>query len=141
MQEFPLAETASHSLAAELPNGDLVLGPYPAQAPDRDQLLFILERAGCRSLLVRKERGGRWWQGPNGRVLVEWAAILKPQRTFSIGLESENTAGEGTAVTDAQAKADLRAALEALYLDQEPLVSMNYMDALANWIDGGQIPF
>ena len=80
-----------------------------------------------------QERGGRWWQGPNGRVLIEWTAISKPQPILSISLESEDLSGESPVLTDAQAKADLEAALQALELEQEPLRPMNYMDALSVW--------
>jgi hypothetical protein len=139
LHDLPLDKAAWQALAVELGSAGLVLGPYPPEPPGHDQLLFLLERAGCRSLLVTKERGGRWWPGPNGRVLVEWTAIHKPQTILSISLESEDLAGEGAGLTDEQAKADLQAAFEALGLDHEPLLPMNYMDAVDIWVGGGVI--
>ena len=136
LHALPLDKTAWHALATVLGNAGLVLGPYPTDPPGHDQLLFLLERAGCKSLLVRKERGGRWWQGPNGRVLVEWTAINKPQLIVSISLESEDTAAGDDGLTDEQAKADLQAALEALDLNRQALAPMNYMDAVAVWVGG-----
>jgi hypothetical protein len=136
---LPLERKGWEVLAAELAGAGLVLGPYPEEAPGHDQLLFLLERAGCQSVLVVKERGGRWWQGPNGRVLVEWSAIEKPQALLSVSLESEDLSGEEGGETDEEAKADLQAAIEAFHLDHERLIPMNYMDALAHWINGRQI--
>lgn len=141
LHDLPLAEPAWQALAGELAGAGLVLGSYPDEAPGQDELLFLLESAGCESLLVRKERGGRWWPGPNGRVLVEWTAILKPQNILSISLESEDTTRTGGGLTGDQARADLQAAIQALDLDQEALQPMNYLEALAIWLDGRRIPF
>jgi hypothetical protein len=138
---LPLARQGWEVLAAELAAAGLVLGPYPEEAPGHDQLLFLLERAGCRSVLVVKERGGRWWQGPNGRVLVEWSMIEKPQTLLSLSLESEDLSAEARAMTDEEAKADLQAAIDALHFDRESLVPMNYMDALTTWINDRQINY
>ena len=138
---LPLQRQGWEVLAAELADAGLVLGPYPEEAPDHDQLLFLLERTGCQSVLVVKDRGGRWWQGPNGRVLVEWSLVQKPQILLSVSLESEDLSAEGNELTDGQARADLQAAIAEFDLDHESLVSMNYMDVLAMWLNGRQIAY
>lgn len=135
---FPLQEPAWHMLAAELSQAGIDIGPFPGQAPGSEKFAALLERAGCKLVLVPKERGARWWQGPNGRVLVERTAIHKPQPILSIGLESEDT---GDGVTNEQAKADLQAAIAALKLDQEPLRVMNYLDIVALWARGETVNF
>jgi hypothetical protein len=139
LYSLPLARQGWEVLAAELAAAGMVLGPYPEEAPGHDQLLFLLERAGCQSVLVVKERGARWWQGPNGRVLVEWSAVEKPQELLSVALESEDLSGEAMGAANEEAKAALKGAIEALQLEREPLVPMNYMDALAVWLEGREI--
>ena len=134
--DFPLQEPAWQSLAGELAKANLALGSYPEHPPGRDQLLAALEKAGCKTVAVNKQRWGRWWQGPNGRVLVEWTTIQKPQPILTISLESQDTAVEGDGLTDEQAKVDVRAAISMLSLKQEPLRVMNYTDALAIWAQG-----
>jgi hypothetical protein len=130
--DFPLTEDAWQMLAAELAGAGFDPGSYPAHAPDRDETVSLLKKAGCRLVHVSKEREGRWWPGPNGRVLVERTAVHKPQPILSISLESEDTRD---GLTDDQAKEDLRAALAALGLENESLSVMSYMDALARWND------
>jgi hypothetical protein len=137
--DFPLQEPAWQALAGELAKANLALGSYPEHPPGREQLLATLEKAGCKTIPVSKQRGGRWWQGPNGRVLVEWTAIHKPQPILTISLESQDTAVEDDRLTDEQAKADILAARAALRLDSRPLQIMNYMDALSIWAQGAMI--
>jgi hypothetical protein len=137
--DLPLTEFAWQALAVELAGAGLVLGPYPNNPPGLEDLLFLLEGAGCESLLVSKERGGRWWEGPNGRVLVEWTAIHQPQAILSLSLESQDTNPESSDFSDHKAKADLQAAILALGLDRESLALMNFLHALAIWIDGRRI--
>ena len=127
---FPLQEPGWQMLAAELAQAGLDIGSLPQQAPQSDEVAALLESAGCKMVLVPKERGARWLPGPNGRVLVEWTAIHEPQPVLSIGLESEDTRDR---LTDEQAKADLHAAIEALQLYQEPLYVMNYLDIAGLW--------
>lgn len=134
LYELPLQKKAWQSLAAALAATGISLGLYPDRPPDGERLLALLGEAGCSILLVRKEREGRWWPGPNGRVLVELAGIRAPVAMRTAGLESENLRVGGAGLSDGQAKEDLRAAISALRLENEPLSVMSYMEALALWV-------
>lgn len=136
---FPLAEPAWHALARELATANLALGAYPETPAGRDQLLEILAKAGCKTILVSKRRDGRYWQGPDGTLLVEWTTIHKPQPIHSIGLESPDIALETAGPADEQAKAAILAAISSLGLEREPLKVMNYMDAVSLWARGAVI--
>ena len=130
---LPLGREGWQALTAELYGLGIMLPAYPVEPPHSERLLAMLSGTGLSRVLVEKERMGRQWPGPNGRVLVDYARIKTPQRLTTIGLESENLGAVGDELTDTQAKEDLRAAIEALALAGESLAEMGYMKALALW--------
>jgi hypothetical protein len=132
---LPLSREGWQALAVELGELGLTLPAYPGRRPNSERLLSFLAEMGIAPILVEKERLGREWPGPNGRVLIDFARIRTPQCLATVGLESENLAAEGNGLTGAQAKEDLRAAVEAFGLASESLAEMGYMKALALWSD------
>ena len=136
---FPLDMAGWEPLAATMATAGLALGPYPVGTVDADRTLAELERAGARTVTVNKQRASRLWQGPYGQVKVEWACILSPQLVITIGLQTWDEDVEGPGLPDEQAKADIRAAIQALGLHDEPLKALNYVEAVAIWASGGTI--
>jgi hypothetical protein len=106
---------------------------------DAELTLVELVRVGAKTVTVNKQRESRLWQGPNGQVKVEWACILVPQPIITIGLETWDGDPEGPGLSDEQAKEDIRAAIQALALHDEPLKALNYVDAVAVWASGRRI--
>jgi hypothetical protein len=136
---FPLDRVGWEALATTMAGAGLALDPYPAGTIDAGRILAELGRAGARTVTVGKERASRFWQGAHGQVKVEWACILSPQPVITIGLETWGEDPEGPELSDEQAKEDIRAAIQALWLPDEPLKAMNYMEAVAVWASGGRI--
>jgi hypothetical protein len=136
---FPLDRAGWEALAGTLATAGLALGAYPAGPVDAGMILAELERLGARTITVHKQRASRLWQGPNGQVKVEWACILSPQPVITIGLETWETDAGGPGLSDEAAKVDIRAAIQALGLHDEPLKAMNYVEAVAVWASGGRI--
>jgi len=137
--EFPLSKNDWDTLAETLATAGLVLGPYPAGTADAEMTFAELKRVGARIVTINKSREARRWQGPHGQVLVEWACILAPQSLITIGLETWDEDPEGPGLPDKEAKEDIRAAIQALGLDGEPLRVLNYVDAVRIWTSGGTI--
>jgi hypothetical protein len=136
---FPLNEAGWDTLAEALAAVNVTLGPYPSGEAGAETTLARLKTAGARTVTVNKLRESRLWQGPNGRVKVEWACISSPQAIISIGLETWDEDPEGQGLPDERAKEDIWAAIKALGLDNEPLRVMNYVDAVAVWASGEKI--
>ena len=139
--KFPLSSDDWDTLAETLATADLKLGPYPSGSDDVDAEMTFAEltRVGARIVTVNKRREARRWQGPYGQVLVEWACILAPQALITIGLENWDEDREGPGLPDKEAKEDIRAAIQALGLGDEPLRVLNYVDAVRIWTAGGRI--
>jgi len=133
MFEFPLQRDAWETLARALTDARVTLPGYPPEPPDRARATQYLIDAGCQTVMIRKRRTGRLWQGPSGKVKMEWACISTPQSVISIGLETWNEEPSGDSLSDAQAQEDIVAAIEHLGLKREPLKVMNYLDALLLW--------
>jgi hypothetical protein len=130
--DFPLSERAWGALSQMLKTVNLTLPKAPDGAISRQRAEKLLREAGCRPLLVKKNREAKSWQGPNGAVKVEWACISEPESIVSIGLE--NWVNEGSEeLNDETAKADLSSAIEFMGLKSEPLRIMNYMEAVEMW--------
>jgi hypothetical protein len=136
---FPLDRTGWDTLARTLAKVDLALGPYPGGTVDAETALAELEKVGVRTVSVHKLRESKIWRGPNGLVNVEWACIRLPQVLITIGLETWDQDPEGPGLPDEQAKKDIRAAIQALGLEDEPLQALNYVEAVAVWASGGKI--
>jgi hypothetical protein len=136
---FPLNEAGWNHLAEVLAAVNVTLGPYPSGEADAETTLARLKEAGARTITVHKLRESRLWQGPNGKVIVEWACISSPEAIVSIGLETWDEDPKGQGLPDEQAKEDIRAAIKALGLDNESVRAMNYMDAVAVWASGKNI--
>lgn len=136
---FPLNQAGWETLTATMATAGLALGPYPAGTVNSERTMAELQRAGARTVTVNKQRESRLWQGLHGQVKVEWACILAPQRVITIGLETWDTDAEGSGLPDEAAKADIRAAIQALGLHDEPLKALNYVEAVAVWASGGWI--
>ena len=137
--DFPLTQHAWDTLARTLASADLKLGPYPSGAVDAEMTVAELKRVGARIVTVNKLREARLWKGPHGPVKVEWACIFAPQALITIGLETWQEDPEGPGLSDEQAKEDIRAAIQALGLGDEPLRVVNYVDAIRIWTAGGRI--
>ena len=122
-----------------------ILKEVDIQLPDcsgskltREKATSLLKEAGCKPILVKKQREAKKWQAPNGTVKVEWACIFEPQPLVSIGLENW-CEDEPAEVSDEKAKVDLSAAIDFLELHREPLKIMNYVEAVEMWAGGGRI--
>ena len=137
--EFPLNEAGWDALVEEFAKVDVTLGSYRSEEADREMILAQVNKAGVNLVCVNKLRESRLWQGPNGKVKVEWACISSPQAIISIGLETWGEDPEGQGLPDEQAKEDIWAAIKELGLGNEPLRVMNYVDAVAVWASGGKI--
>jgi hypothetical protein len=137
--KFPLNEAGWNKLVEVLAKVNRTLGPYPSGEADAETTLARLKKAGARTITVNKLRESRLWQGPNGKVRVEWACISSPEAIISIGLETWDEDPEGQGLPDEQAKEDILAAIKELGLNNEPLRVMNYMDAVAVWASGKKI--
>lgn len=134
--DFPLAERGWEILRERFGAADVPVGPYPAAGADLETTLARLLEAGVQQVSVGKSRFCALWRG---RVRVEWACIRSPQAVLSIGLETWLEEENRPAPPDARARADLRAAIEDLGLDHEPLRAMNYLDAVSVWAQGSKI--
>jgi hypothetical protein len=137
--QFPLSEDAWGKLAQALADAGLTLGSYPSGTVDAQMTVAELQRVGARIVTVNKLREARLWKGPYGWVKVEWACIFAPQATITIGLETWEEDGEGPGLPDEEAKEDIRAAIQALGVVEEPLRVLNYVDAVRIWTAGGRI--
>jgi hypothetical protein len=137
--KFPLNETGWNHLAEVLAKVNRTLGPYPRGEADAETTLARLKKAGARAITVNKLRESRLWQGPSGKVRVEWACISSPEAIISIGLETWDEDAEGQGLPDEQAKEGILAAIREIGLNNEPLRVMNYMDAVAVWASGKKI--
>jgi hypothetical protein len=124
------------ALAGTLAAAHVTLGPYPARKADAGTTLARLREVGARTVTVTKLRESRLWQGPHGKISVEWSCIRSPQAIISIGLETWDQGPEGQGLPDPQAKEDILAAIKELGIRDEPLRAMNYVDAVAVWALG-----
>jgi len=137
--DFPLEPEAWDALSKILGAAKVRLPAYPTKKPNRDAALEYLKKAGCKTVTVKKVRGAKLWQAPDGKVKVEWACISSPQACVSIGLETWDEGSQKAALDDESAKADMRAAIKGLRLDTEPLRVLNYMQAVEKWASGDKI--
>jgi hypothetical protein len=136
---FPLNQAGWDALAGALATVEKVLGAYPSGGADAHTTLARLRAVGVRTVTVNKRREGGLWQGPHAKVKVERATIRSPQAITSIGLETWDQDPEAPGLPDREAKEDIRAAIEALGLKDEPLRVMNYLDGVAIWASGRRI--
>jgi len=136
--DFPLDSRAWKTLADMLKTVDLSLPEARDGDITRQHAVELLREAGCKPLLVKKNREAKLWSGPNGTVKVEWACISAPRSLVSIGLE--NWADEDAEdVSDESAREDLSAALTFFDLKNEPLQPMNYIEAVESWANKAPI--
>lgn len=135
--DFPLNNRAWGRLSEMLKTVNINLSEKPVDELTRERATNLLKSAGCKTVLVKKDREAKMWQAPNGIVKVEWTCITEPQPMISIGLENweEDTTKE---IPDTEAKADLAAAVHTLELNCEALKIMNYMEAVQLWAGGGK---
>ena len=136
---FPLDEPGWEALAGTLATANVTLGPYPPGKADAETTRARLEAVGAKTVTVDKVRQSSLWQGPHGKVKVEWTCISSPQAVISIGLETwaEDAGGQG--LPDREAKEDLLTAIKELGLRDEPLRALNYVDAIAVWAVGDRV--
>lgn len=136
--DFPLSAKAWKTLSDTLKSVDLSLPRAPCGDITRQYAVELLEEAGCKTLLVKKNREAKSWMAPNGIVKVEWACISEPQSLVSIGLENY-TDESSEELDDESAREDLSAAVEFFGLNHEPLQVMNYMEAVERWAGNNTI--
>jgi len=137
--KFPLNKDAWGKLSQTLAGAGLTLGSYPSGTVDAQMTVAELKRVGARIVTVNKLREARLWKGPHGSVKVEWACIFAPQAIITIGLETWDEGPEVPGLPDEEAKEDIRAAILALGLDDEPLRVLNYVDAVRIWTSRGRV--
>lgn len=136
--DFPLTSRAWASLSDVLKPVNIHLTENPDSELTREKTINLLTEAGCKTVLVKKNRENKKWEASNGDVKIEWASISAPQPLISIGVE--NWAGEeAEELNDELAKQDLSAAIEFFELKSEPLQIMNYMEAIELWSGGSAI--
>jgi hypothetical protein len=137
--EFPLNDSGWDTLAEMLDTVKLKLGPKPSGRADRSTVLDRLAKVGVKTVGVKKLRESRLWQGPNGKVQLEWACISSPQAIISVGLETWDEDPDKEGLPNHLVQEDILSAIKALGLDKEPLTVMNYMGAVAVWAFGGKL--
>lgn len=130
---FPLNVEAWKTLSNMLETVDIHLPESPDGELTRQKSENLLKEAGCKTILVNKNREAKKWRAPNGVVKIEWACISTPQPVVSIGLENECDGDEYAELSDQSAKEDLSAAIDIFELNREPLHIMNYMEAVECW--------
>ena len=128
--DFPLKHKAWNTLAHVLKQADINLPAYPSESPGRTEMNEILQKAGCEIITVKKKRESRLWNN----VIIELAAITKPQEVDFIGLE--NLPEEHSSLTDDEAKKAIRSAIDYFHLEDESIRLMNYLEAIEIWSEG-----
>lgn len=89
---------------------------------------------------VKKHRQPRMYKGANAFVLIEVAKITDPEEIKSVCVESTVELAKWAGPKElAEARDSVKAAVEDLGLEQEKLVSMNYLDALKVWSKGERL--
>ncbi|MDR8392608.1 hypothetical protein NC796_15740 [Aliifodinibius sp. S!AR15-10] len=132
LYEFPLEPEAWGALGQMLQDVDIELPSYPATPPDREDTARILEDVGCKIISVTKERETRKLENTDGTVLVEWASIKSPQPCTSIGLETYSDESD-VDLSNEQSLHLIKEALDYLDIQNQPLLPMNYLDAVKQW--------
>ena len=130
--DFPLNNQAWKTLSEMLKKVNLQLPETPEVEISRQRATKLLMEAGCKTILVKKNREAKSWPAPNGVVKVEWACISAPQSLISIGLEN-GSVEEAEELSDESAREDLDAAIKFFELKSEPLQPMNYIKAVESW--------
>ncbi len=136
--DFPLSIKAWTTLSEVLKTVNIELPHWAEEVYDRDEVLDMLKKKGCRIVSMVKQRDARLLKTKYTDIKVEWATILGPQQLVSIALESgfDNLAKN---LTDEEAKKGLSNALQELGLQTEPLQEMSYLKAIEKWAKGEKI--
>jgi hypothetical protein len=134
--DFPLNTTSWSALQTELAEAGLEITNDLLPAANRPSVLRYLQKMGCRTVNVRKQRESKIWQGSSGKIKVEWTGITMPQICISIGLETVPSDSAGGSFSDDRQKKLLYKAIQELGVEKEPLKVMNYMDAVNIWVVG-----
>jgi hypothetical protein len=133
--DFPLDTTSWSALQTVLAEAGLEIPNDPPPAANRASVLGCLQKIGCRTVSVSKQRESKIWQGSSGKIKVEWTCITMPQICISIGLETVPSDSAGGSFSDGSQKELLHRAIQELGLKKEPLKVMNYMDAVNIWAE------
>lgn len=136
--DFPLSIKAWTILSDVLRTVDIVLPSWTEEVHDRDEVLNMLKKKGCRIVSMVKQRDARLLKTGYANIKVEWATISGPQQLVSISLESGFEDSE-QGLTDKEAKRALITAIEKLNLQDEPLQVMSYLDAIKVWAKGEKL--
>jgi hypothetical protein len=134
--DFPLDTTSYNALQTVLAEAGLEIPSDPLPATHRPSVWRYLQKIGCRTVNVRKQRESKIWQGSSGKIKVEWTCITMPQICISIGLETVPLDSAGSSFSDDRQKKLLYKAIQELGLEKEPLKVMNYMAAVNIWAVG-----
>jgi len=134
--KFPLSQSGWTKLQTTLAESGIEIPAYPSD-PDREKTLDIVKQTGCKTVRVCKKRDTRLFEQKNIPIQIEWTVITEPQSILSIGLENINDDYNNT--SDKQAIKAIQQALYTIDLVEEPLSTMNYMEAIAKWAVGNKI--
>lgn len=134
--DFPLDTKSWNALQTVLAEAGLKISKDPLPVSHRSAVLRYLQKIGCRTVNVSKQRESKMWHGSSGKIKVERARITTPQICMSIGLETMPSDTPGGSFSDDSQKALLSRAIQELGLEREPLKVMNYMDAVYVWAKG-----
>jgi len=135
---LPLESEACVRLESLFRSKGISLRLTPETAASADAFINSLRRAGCIPVSVSKTRESRLLETGEGDVIVDWAALHRPQALISIGLENANPRG-AVNVTPEDGLRQLEAAFELLEIRSEPLRVLNYLQAVEVWARGGRI--
>lgn len=103
------------------------LPAIPSGPVDRDAFLALMARAQppVHRVTVVKQRALSLWRLPDGEdVVVEWTRIHRPRRVITVGMEHAD-------------RATLARAYEQLSPRLAGLQAMNYLQAIALWVQEG----
>ncbi len=134
--DFPLDKKSWYALQTVLAEAGLEIPEDPLPATHRPSVLRYLQKIGCRTVNVCKQRDSKIWPGSSGKIKVEWTCITMPQICISIGLETVPSDSAGGSFSDGSQKELLHRAIQELGLKKEALKVMNYMDAVNIWAVG-----
>jgi hypothetical protein len=135
---LPLESEACARLESLFRSKGISLRMTPETAASADVFIDSLRRAGCIPVSVSKTRESRLLETGQGDVIVDWAAVHRPQALISIGLENANPGGV-VSVSSKDGLRQVKAAFDLLEIRSEPLRTLNYLDAVEVWAGGGRI--
>lgn len=137
--DFPLSKKAQKLLMESFKSTELnYKGSFPRRISNEEHTISWLKDIGCRVIEVQKKREIRKWISPEGSVLIEWTCLFKPQPIISVSLESGSFDNPESQIA-LEYLDILKSAYQDFGLNEKPLCTMNYLEAVAIWAKSNKI--